>query len=98
MISPVAPAGSVAPRGVDDLRFVAEGRPRAAELALRRVQRIGEAGRRGFGEAHGLDDADAELLLEGQVLRRRQRCRGRAAEADRRAIEPSVARSGPFSR
>ena len=80
-----APSGSVMPALSMMRASQPEARPTAPDLALRRIQRVGEARRHAFGQAHGLDDADAELALEGQQVLRRQRRRGRAAEADARA-------------
>ena len=59
-----------------------EARPTEPSLRCAGSQRIGEGGRDGFGQAHRLDDADAELLLERAMVLRRQRGRRRAAEAD----------------
>ena len=96
-ISPVVPSGTRLQRGVDDARLAARGAPDRAELAPCRIERVRERRRGRLGEAHRLDDADAELLLEGAQVLGRQRRRGRAAEAEPRR---SASRGGtaPSSR
>jgi hypothetical protein len=78
--------------GIDGLGLVAVGLSGAADLAPRRLVRIGEAGRVGLGHAEGFDHADAEFGFKRAVLFRRQRRGSRAAELDARDIETVGAR------